>query len=103
VDLVEEQDRAAAVLAEAFAGALDDLAHVLHTGVDGGHLLERSLRGAGGGERERRLAGSRRSPEDRTGQPILLDEDPERPSRTDEVILPDDLVDRARAQTRGER
>ena len=34
MDLVEEQDRAAVVLAEALAGALDDLAHVLDAGVD---------------------------------------------------------------------
>ena len=41
VDLVEEQDRALALLAQPAPGPLDDLAHVLHAGADGGQRLER--------------------------------------------------------------
>ena len=103
MDLVEEQDRAAVVLAEALPGPLDDLAHVLHAGVDRRHLLEGALGRAGDGERQRRLAGARRTPEDRRRQAVLLDEAAQRLAGSDEVVLADDLVDRARPEPGGQR
>ena len=49
------------------------------------------------------LPGARRTPEDRAGQPVLLDQPAQRPTGTDEVLLADDLVERARPQPGGER
>ncbi len=103
MDLVEEQDRAPPVLAETVAGTLDHLAHVLHAGGDRGELLERPLGGAGDRQRERRLACAGRAPEDRAGEPILLDKAAQRLARPHQVRLPDDIVERARAQPRGQR
>ena len=85
VDLVEEQDRALVALAEALAGPFDDLAHVLDAGRHGRQLLERTRRGAGDGERERRLARARRSPQQHRGQPVLLDETAQRTPRAEQL------------------
>ena len=103
MDLVEEQDRAAAVLAEPLPGALDAVAHVLDAGGDRRHLLEGAFGRARDRERQRRLAGTRRSPEDRRRQPVELDEAAQRAARSDEVLLADDLVDGPRPDAGGER
>ncbi len=103
VDLVEEQDRAAAVLAQALTGPFDHLAHILDAGVDGAHLLEHPLRAAGDGERQGGLAGAGRPPEDGAGQPVLLDQPAQRLARADQVVLADDIVERARPQPSRQR
>ena len=36
-------------------------------------------------------------------EPVLLDEAAQRPARSDELVLADDVVDRARSQPGGER
>ena len=58
---------------------------------------------AGDRERQRGLAGARRAPEDRAGQAVLLDQLAQRPARTDQVVLADDVVERARPQAGGQR
>ena len=93
----------ATVLAEPAPGALDAVAHVLDAGGDGRHLLEGPFGRAGDGQRQRRLAGARRSPEDRRRQPVELDEAAQRAARSDEVLLADDLVDGPRPEAGGQR
>jgi hypothetical protein len=103
VDLVEEQDGALPALAEPLPSTLDHLAHVLDPGGDRAELLERTLGAAGHGEGEGGLAGAGWPPEDRTGEPVLFDQTAQRPPRCDEVLLPDDVVERARTQPGGQR
>ncbi len=103
VDLVEEEDRALTALAEPLAGAFDDLADVLHPRGDRRQLLARPGRRVGDRQCEGRLAGAGRPPEDRRRQPVLFDEPSQRAARADQVILADDVVDRARAEAGGER
>ena len=79
------------------------VAHVLHAGGDRRHLLEGAFGRAGDGERQRGLAGARRTPEDRRRQAVELDEAAQRAAGSDEVLLADDLVDRARPEAGGER
>ena len=103
MDLVEEQDRALPSLAEAVAGVLDGRPDVLHSGVHRRELLEGASGAAGDGERKRGLAGSGWAPEQHRRQPVALDERPQRPSRADEMLLADDVVERAGAQSSSER
>ena len=103
VDLVEEQDRSLSPLAESVAGTLDRGTHVLDAGVHRRHLLERPRRAAGDRQRERRLARPGRAPQQDRRQPVGLDEDAQWPAGSDEVILADDVVDRARAQSGSKR
>ena len=83
VDLVEEQDRALSVLAEALAGPLDDLADVLDAGGHRRQLLERPRRAAGHGEGERRLARARRPHSSTLDEAVLLDQPAQRPARAE--------------------
>ncbi len=65
VDLVEEQDRALAVLAEPLLGPGEHLAHVLHAGAHRRQALEGPLGRRGDQLGERRLARAGRAPQDR--------------------------------------
>ena len=103
VHLVEEEDRALAALAEPGAGALGDLAHVLHARADRGERLERLGADARDEPGDRRLAGAGRPPEHERRQPVRLDQDPQRLARPEQVLLADDLVERAGPQPRRER
>ena len=103
VDLVEEQDRALSALAEAVAGVLDGRPDVLHAGVHRRELLEGACRAAGDRESKRGLAGPGRTPEQHRRQPVALDQRAQRPARADEVLLADDVVERAWPQPCGER
>ena len=84
-------------------GLLDHLAHVLDGGRHGRELFEgpagrgRHDLGQGG------LPGPRRPPEDGRGEPVGLDEGTQRPARADQLVLPDDLVERAGPQAGGQR
>ena len=103
VDLVEEEDRALALLAQAGAGALGDLAHVLHARGDGRQRLERLAGGAGDEAGDGGLAGAGRAPEDHRREPVGLDQDPQRLPGPEQVLLADDLVERAGPQAGRER
>ena len=50
-----------------------------------------------------RLAGAGRTPDDDRREPVRLDEHPQRLRRPEQVLLPDDLVERPRPQPRRER
>ena len=52
---------------------------------------------------ERRLAGAGRSPQDQRGRGAALDQLAQRRARAEQVLLPDDLVEGARAHAYGER
>jgi hypothetical protein len=99
MDLVEEQDRAPAVLADSLAGPLDHVAHVLDPGIDSAHLFEDPFGATGDGQSQRGFPGPGRAPEDRAGQPVLFDQATEWLAWPDEVVLADDIVERPRSQT----
>ena len=103
VDLVEEQDRSLSTLAEPVAGALDRRPDVLDAGVHRRQLLEGPGRAAGDRQRQRGLAGAGRAPEQHRRQAVGLDERAQRPAGSDEVLLADDVVERAWPQPGGER
>ena len=98
MDLVEEQNRSLPPFAETLPGTLDRLADVLHAGIHCRQLLERPVGAARNCERERRLSRAGRTPQQRRGQPVGLDETPQWLVRPDEMILSHDVVDRARPQ-----
>src|SRR5581483_11544072 len=95
VDLVEEQDRALALLTEAGPGPLHDLPHLLHAGGDGRHRLEGLGRGPGHQPGDGGLAGAGRAPEDARRQPVGLDQRPQRLARRQQVLLAGHLVEGA--------
>jgi hypothetical protein len=103
MDLVEEQDRALIALAQAVPGSFDRLADVLHARRHGRHLFECPRGRSGDGQRQRRLPGAGRAPEDRRCQAVLLDQPSQWSTGTDEMVLTDDIVDGPRAQPGGER
>ena len=102
MDLVDEQQRAPALLA-ARLGAVEGFAQILHAGEDGRKLLELELRLVGEQPRHRRLAGTRRPPEDEARQPAALEHARQGAAGTDELILSDDLGKLRRPQPVGER
>jgi hypothetical protein len=93
VDLVEEHDRPLPPLPETGPGPFDDLPHLLHPGRDRRHRLERLGRGPGHQPGDGRLAGAGGAPQDARGQPVGLDEGPQRLSRGQQVLLTDNLVE----------
>ena len=96
VNLVEEQDRAAVVLAETLASPFDHFPDVLDARRHGRELLE-LLRGAAGDcQGQRRLAGAWRTPEQHGRQRVGFHETAQRLAGTEQVGLTDDVVDRAR-------
>ena len=103
MDLVEEQDRARAARPEPLAGALKHLADVLHRRGDRRELLERCAGARRDDARERRLARAGRAVEDRRAHAVLGDREPECRALAQHVLLPDELVERARSQPLRER
>ena len=102
VDLVDEKQRAASLLA-AGLGAVEGLAQVLHAREDRGKLLELELRLVGEQPRDRRLAGAGRAPQDEARQPAACQHARQRALGADELILAHDFGERLRAQPVGER
>ena len=98
VDLVDEENRPEGVRAEPFARGRDDAADVVDPGGDGGDLLERGTRPLGDDASDRGLTGAGRPEEDHRGRPILFDREPERRARAQDVLLSDELLERARSQ-----
>ena len=103
VHLVEEEDRAAALLADAGARPLRDLAHVLHAGGDRRHRLERLAGRAGDEAGDRGLAGAGRAPQHHRREAVGLDQHPERATGPEELLLADHLVEAARPEAGGQR
>ena len=103
VDLVDEQDGALAVLAQAGAGPVDRLPDVFHAGGHGREGLERLGRGAGHEAGQGGLARPRRPPQDDRRQPVGLDERSQRPPRAEEMVLAHHLVEHPGPHPGGER
>ncbi len=101
MDLVDEDDRARAVL----PGALrvrHDLLDFLDAGEHGGELNELGLGHVGDDLRQRSLAGAGRSPENEGSDVVALNLRPQRLARTDQVLLADKFIQRARTHAVGE-
>src|SRR5579872_3048642 len=103
MDLVEEEDRPASGEPEPLLRAAEHLADVLHRGRDGGELFELGSGRDGDDACERRLAGARRSVEDRRADAVLRDREAERRAFAEHVLLADELVERARPEALRER
>jgi hypothetical protein len=103
VDLVEEQNRSLASFAEAVTGTLDGAAHVLHAGVHCGELLEGACSAPRNGQRECGLAGAGWTPQQHRRESVGLHQRTQWPSRPDEMVLSDNVVDRTRPKACGER
>ncbi len=103
VDLVDEDDGAAALAPPALLGGAQHLAHLLHPGEDRAHRLEVRLGEAADHEGQGRLARAGRAPEDERAELVLLDRPPEGPAGAEHLLLPEDLVEGARPDPVGER
>ena len=103
VDLVDEEDGPLPLPFPADAGVRDELAQLGDAGRDCGEGREVGVAALGDEARQRRLAAARRSPEDQRGDVVGVDRTPQRALRSDEVLLPDELVEGARTHARCER
>ena len=101
--LVDEQDGAPAGVGQLALGGRDDRADLLDPGVERGELDELPLGGQRDDVRERRLAGAGRAVEDQRHRLVGLDQPAQRRPRTEQVLLADDLVERARPHAHGQR
>ena len=101
--LVEEQHAAAATFGARDTRAFDRFADVLDARHDGGKLHELRVRLARDEARECGLAGARRTPEDQRVQLPLFERTAQRFAGPDDLVLPHELVERARAHAVGER
>ncbi len=102
VHLVDEDDRAAPARARLLR-VHDGLADVLDAGQHRRQHDEFGVHRAGHQARQRRLADARRPPQDHRVQPARTERDAQRMAFAQQVLLADDLVQRARAQALGER
>ena len=102
VDLVEEEDRRAPGVAP-LARPRDHLADLRPPRVDGRELLEGGVGVLGGHPRQRRLAGARRAVQDHRVRVAGLDRRAQRRALAEQVLLADEVVERARAHPRRER
>ena len=104
VDFVHEQDGFLLVHAPALEGGIDD---ILQFGLAGQHRrkgLEMGLGLVGDDLGQGGLAGAGRPPQDDgREQPVGLDGAPQQLAGADDLLLPDELVQRARAHAGGQR
>src|SRR5687767_3039038 len=103
MDLVQEEDRALTVCAEAFPSGLEDLAHLGHGCRHCGQLFERRSRRPCNHSRERGLSGSGRPVEDRRADAGLLDRKPESGVLAEHLLLSDELLEPLRPHPHSER
>ena len=103
VDLVEEEDGPLAELFEVLAGLGEDFADLLDPGRDRVHRLEAALGVVGDDVRERRLARPRRAVEDQRREPVGQEHPAEKFAFAQEVLLPNELVERSRPHPRRQR
>src|SRR5262245_22579601 len=94
MNLVAEQDRAAAFYAAALLGLADDLAHARHTLRDGAERHELLVRVVGEQLRERRLAAAGRSPEHHARDRAALDRVAQRLAFAEQLLVAQELVER---------
>ncbi len=103
VHFVDEQDGRAPGLRKRRVGARDGVPDVLHARQHGGQRDELGVERVGHEPRERGLAHARRSPQDHRVQLARCERDGQRLARGEQVPLPDDVGDAARAQALGQR
>ena len=102
MNLVDEQERALAVLA-ALAGPLEHAAQVGHPGEDGRQRLEMQVHGFREQAGDGGLAAPRWPPQDQRAEFARLQHTAERPLGPEQVILAEDLVQRLGTQAFGQR
>ena len=103
MDLVDEEDGAAALLGQAVFGPVQRLAQLLDPGEHGAQGLEVRARALADDVGERGLARPRRPPEDDRGQAVRLERAPQRPALAEHLFLADELVEGLRPDAIGER
>ena len=103
VDFIEEEHCPLAAAFDAGARRVEDLPHFLHADAGRVRLLEVALRVPGDQFSERRLPRARRPVEDQRHQPIRLEHPPQQLARTEKVLLPAELFQRAWPHPHGER
>ena len=104
VDLVDEEDGLLLVEAAALEGFVDDITQLGFAGQHGGEGLEVGLGLVGDDHGEGGLAGAGRPPEEDGGEEAVgLDGAAEQLAGAEDVLLPDELVEGARAHAGGER
>ncbi len=97
MDLVKEQNRPFALFGQPAPGPFHHLPHVLHPCRHRRQRLERPARGPRDQLGQRRLPRPGRPPQDHRRHPVRLDQPPQRPSRPQQVLLADHLVERRRS------
>ncbi len=103
VHLIDEQHRLDAALREGSPRTGDDLAHFLDARRDGRDLDEAPVRVPADQRRDRGLAGAGRTPQEQRERLVGVDDLPQRRPGGQQVLLADELVERARPHAHGER
>jgi hypothetical protein len=99
----EQEHRAASHLAQ-LVSAIDDRLDLAHTGGHGAEALEVRLQAGSDEACERRLAASRRSPQEQRARQLAAREDiAQRPTRAEQMRLATKLFPGARPHALGER
>src|SRR5687767_10662475 len=99
MDLVDEEDGASPIAPSPVLGLAQNLAQLLDAGEDGGERLEVVLRAQADHVGERRLARSRRSPEDQGREVVGFQGAPQGTSLSERLLLAEELREGARAHT----
>ena len=102
VDLVAEEDRAAAFDLAALLGLANDLAHARHAFGHGAERHEGLVGVAGEQTRERRLAAARRAPQHHARDRALLDRLAQRLAGAEQLLVAQEIVERFGPQPMGE-
>ncbi len=102
MDLVDEEDRSLAGLCPTQASFFDVAPQVGHAGADGAERNKVRRGHPGDQSRQRRLSAARWAPEHHRTHAVLLDGAAQLVFRTNQVLLPDELVERARPHPGGE-
>ncbi len=102
VDLIDEEQRALAHFAS-FLGRLEDFAQIGNAGKQRRKRLKGEARPLGKQPRDRRLAATRRTPQNHRRQPPASDHPPDRPLGTEQMVLPDDVAELLWPQPVGQR
>ncbi len=102
MNFVDENHGASAVLPRSL-GVGHDLLDFLDPGEHGAELDKLRAGQAGDDLRQRSLAGAGRPPEDQRAQVVALNLRPQRLAWRDQMLLPDELIERARTHAVGQR
>ena len=97
MDFVDEEQRRAARRLSFGLREVDRLADVLETSENRGNRKEGKIEGVRHEAGERRLADTRRAPEDHRVGTVVFKGDAKRRTRSDQMLLSHDLVERLRA------